>query len=139
MIYLYASIPTSKAFLENLLRIKHLHYRTFTPDPHTAYQYPELLIHHEQPVGHAPNIADFIDAKYPYPRLIPNDPNEKAQLMTCVCHIFQHRIDDKEKHFFSETRNPFVRGQHISLLDLILEPLLQDPQYTALIKRMFDE
>lgn len=115
--------------LENVLRHKGLRY--------VVHDSPNFSLTYNEHVVYDPVIAvQYIERKFVFPQVLPDEP----ELYTLVLYHLGLLLNGKATladylPIFAVHGHPWAAIQ-FSALDLALEPLMQDPDYTARIHKM---
>lgn len=78
-------------------------------------------------------ITDYIEAKHPYPPLIDPEIPKRAVQLTLTNRILHYDVALKDLQDMVLIRSPFILGSRLSILDLAINAVVQDPGLTEAI------
>lgn len=136
MIELYGPENPQTRFIENLLNLKGVHFaRLFAHHPSEPDHDGPILKDNKLVIMFAPVITQYINERYPYPDIEPEDPEKRAITQILCTKVLKGKIATANIQAYLKHRRPFILGSKLSLLDLAIEPIATDPLYTEDIKR----
>jgi glutathione S-transferase len=96
-------------------------------------EHPEVPVLEDRDLflTHPTIIIDYIEAKHPFPPLLPTELAQRAATLELCCQINDGEIPSDKLTTYLNHRRPFVLGSRISILDLAIEPRVHDDAYTG--------
>jgi glutathione S-transferase len=118
-----------RRFIENILTTKGMKFEV-TNECHPCQEAP-VLEDRDLFLTHPTIIIDYLESKHPFPQLLPAELAQRAATLELCCQINDGEIPTEKLTAYLNHRRPFVLGSRISILDLAIEPLVQNAAYTG--------
>jgi glutathione S-transferase len=116
-------------FIANILVHKGVRFRR-VPEPHPQSEADVVLEDHDLLLDDPVVIADYLENRCPAPPLLSPEIERRSVTLTLVTKILKGQIDLPKLTNYLKQRRPFVLGADVCLLDLAIEPHVNDTQYT---------
>jgi glutathione S-transferase len=120
--------PTCK-FIANILKHKGVRFRRVT-EPHPKSDATVVLEDHDLLLDDPFVIADYLEHRCPAPPLVPPEIETRGAILTLVAKVLNKKIEIDKLLNYLRHRHPYVLGADVTILDLAIEPYVNDPSYS---------
>lgn len=122
-----SSSGTDLRFIENLLRIKQLNYEVH---PQRLFKLQDFKNTYNDPVI----AALYLNERYPVPELLQLEPGSKYSIVSIMRNIQNEDFDARLWNNVIKNRLGFIMGRQLTLLDLYIEPRVNDAKYSTAVQ-----
>lgn len=129
MYRLYGQPSRFRRFIENLLTAKGMKFEV-TGECYQGQDAP-VLEDRDLLLKHPTIIVDYLENKHPFPPLLPAEFAQRAATLELCWQINHGDIAPDQLTAYLTHRRPFVLGSRLSLLDLAIEPQVDNAAYTG--------